>query len=807
MSLATGTRLGVYEIVGLLGAGGMGEVYRARDTKLQRDVALKILPELFAADPDRRARFTREAHVLASLNHPNIATIHGVEESDGVTALVLELVEGPTLAEKLKSEVSSLKSQATPLSIDEALRIASQIADALDAAHEKGVVHRDLKPANIKLTADDRVKVLDFGLAKALADDSPPDASMSPTLTAMASKLGVIVGTAAYMSPEQAKGKPVDKRTDIWAFGCVLYEMLTGQRAFAGDDVTDFIVSVMTKEPDWSLLPVSTPPRTTIDLPANAQLALGTQTPLEGFDSPAVALSPDGRRLVYVGQNASGTMLFQRDLAGATIAPIAGTEGAIYAFFSPDSRWLGFLTNDKMKKTSVDGGAPVTLCEATAPLSASWMLNDTIYFGEDEGTRVSRVSAAGGRVEVVIPVREGARTVFSQALPDGRAVFMTAWGQGIGADYADVLLISVADGAAKVILHSAYDARYIEPGYVIFGRSGNVFAVRFDPARHEIVGDPVLVATGMESLFGQVHVSASASGLMAYASGGDRAVGRLAWVDRQGATEYLPAPPALYGVVDLAADGSRVAVHVADVTDYIWVYDFKRAEGRKLPAGEHNGWPVWSPDGATIAFLKWKNSSEKALGLRNVDGGGTAREIVQQRSNGYSAPSSWSPDGRVLALDGWLIDGKVGFLRLAGSKVDVLSDDRGWGAYFSPDGQYVAVTATKGRSEIVVQSFPEGRTIRQISVDGGIEPLWCRCGELFYRNGNRWMSSKIRTTPDLQWDPPQLAFQTDFIDTPGRSYAVSPDGKRLLVVKRAEPDVRDRINLVANWTEALKRVP
>src|SRR5262245_36042183 len=260
MSLTPGARFGGYEVVGLLGAGGMGEVYRARDTKLNRDVALKILPDAFAADPDRRARFAREAQVLASLNHSHIAQIYGLDEFPNPQSpipnhfLVLELVEGPTLADRLARG---------PLPIDDALKIAAQIADALDAAHERGIIHRDLKPANIKLTADDRVKVLDFGLAKALGDEaaasSAPGLSQSPTM--LASTTGVIVGTAAYMSPEQAKGKPVDKRADIWAFGCVLYEMLTGQRAFDGDDVTDLIVSVMTKEPDWNALPAATPPR------------------------------------------------------------------------------------------------------------------------------------------------------------------------------------------------------------------------------------------------------------------------------------------------------------------------------------------------------------------------------------------------------------------------------------------------------------------------------------------------------------------------------------------------------------------
>jgi serine/threonine protein kinase/Tol biopolymer transport system component len=252
MPLAVGTRVRTYEIVALIGQGGMGEVYRARDTTLRRDVALKILPPLVAADADRRARFTREAHVLATLSHPHIASILGMEEADGITAIVLELVEGLTLAERLAGG-------ALPLT--EALTIAVQIAAALEAAHEKGVVHRDLKPANIKLAADGSVKVLDFGLAKALIDESAPSATISPTLTAMASRLGIIVGTAAYMSPEQAKGQTVDKRMDIWAFGCVLYDMLTGRRAFRGDDVTDVIVAIMTGEPDWTALPPATPPR------------------------------------------------------------------------------------------------------------------------------------------------------------------------------------------------------------------------------------------------------------------------------------------------------------------------------------------------------------------------------------------------------------------------------------------------------------------------------------------------------------------------------------------------------------------
>ncbi len=252
MPLSPGTRLGPYEILAPLGAGGMGEVYRARDPKLNRDVALKVLPELLAHDPDRLARFEREAQVLASLNHPNIAHIHGLEDSNGIRALVMELVEGPTLADRVAQG---------PIALDEALAIATEIAEALDVAHEQGIIHRDLKPANIKVRDDGTVKVLDFGLAKALdpAGASKASATMSPTISMHATQAGIILGTAAYMSPEQARGKVVDKRADIWAFGCVLFEMLTGRRAFAGDEVTDTLAAVLRQDIDWTALPASMP--------------------------------------------------------------------------------------------------------------------------------------------------------------------------------------------------------------------------------------------------------------------------------------------------------------------------------------------------------------------------------------------------------------------------------------------------------------------------------------------------------------------------------------------------------------------
>jgi hypothetical protein len=345
----------------------------------------------------------------------------------------------------------------------------------------------------------------------------------------------------------------------------------------------------------------------------------------------------------------------------------------------------------------------------------------------------------------------------------------------------------------------------------MFGRAGNLLATRFDLSRAEARDDPLPVVPGasMDSLFMQVHASASETGSIAYVPGGERSMGRLAWVDRQGRSELVSAPARVYGTVDLSPNGEKLAVHVADVTDYIWVHDLRRGEGRKLAVSDHSGWPIWSPDNSTVAFAVWPvmvPGSSRVLG-RSVDGG-EPRELLPALRDTFAYPTSWSADGRTLGL--FLLGRQfdIGLFTLGGT-LERWSKERTNTELpeFSPDGRWVAYSSNEvGQSEIFVRSYPDGHTIRQISADGGLEPVWCPCGELFYRNGNRWMSVKIRTQPDLQWDPPQLAFQTDdFIDTMGRSYDVSPDGKRLLVVKRAEEDVRNRIALVSNWTKALTK--
>ncbi len=463
--MLTGTRLGPYEIVSPLGAGGMGEVFRARDTKLNRDVAIKVLPVAFARDSARVARFRREAQVLASLNHPHIAAIHGLEETEGVLALALELVEGEDLALRLTRG-------AVP--VEETIAIARQIAEGLEAAHEKGVVHRDLKPANVKLTRDGSVKILDFGLAKVYEGEPVTDGalSQSPTMSRQMTEAGVIFGTAAYMSPEQARGGTVDKRADIWAFGVVLFEMLTGKRLFTGETVSDTLAAVLRQEIDWKVLPASTPPglgrllercldrdakrrlrdigearvafeqtlgtpdtvrassgvralpwvmglSTTIVAlwalwrpaptaapPQRLSAELGAAASLSTGFGPAAILSPDGRLLSFVasqGGAQGGPQLHLRRLEQFDAAPLSGTEGAGNTFFSPDGEWIAFFADGKLKKVSVSGGEVVTLCDAADDRGGTWAEDGTIFFtpSGQPGVGLSRVSSAGGTPETV----------------------------------------------------------------------------------------------------------------------------------------------------------------------------------------------------------------------------------------------------------------------------------------------------------------------------------------------------------------------------------------------------------------------
>ena len=574
MPLAPGVRLGAYEVLELIGAGGMGEVYRARDGTLNRDVALKILPEILALDSDRLARFRREAQVLAALNHTNIASIYGFEGSGRVQALVLEFVDGPTIADRVARG---------PIPLDEALSIATQIATALESAHQQGIVHRDLKPANIKVRSDGAVKVLDFGLAKALAGDtSVVEASASPTITSPAlTRMGVILGTAAYMSPEQACGKPADKRSDIWAFGCVLYEMLAGRRAFEGQGVSETLAGVLKSSPDWGALPPDTPPtvrrvvqrclekdsnRRYHDI-ADARLdldeSMSSDAPVPVVASPrratleramwslvAVTLagilayvllkappsqhvvrfqvmppehasfgstmgmggtpesttgtvSPDGTRLAFAATDRSGTtLLWVRTIDSFAARPLPGTDGAFLPFWSPDSRFIGFFTSDKLKRIDGAGASAQTICDAPLPpKGATWGASGVILFSSGALPALSRVSSEGGTpapLEIRGEGTQGAEASWPYFLPDGRHFLY--WGKS-PSDSGAVYVTSLEPGAdPRRLVASDSNAVYASPGFLLFAREGALLRQPFDAERLEMkAGDPTPVVERIAS--------------------------------------------------------------------------------------------------------------------------------------------------------------------------------------------------------------------------------------------------------------------------------------------------------------------
>ena len=591
-----GERLGPYEVTGTLGAGGMGEVYRARDSHLGRDVAIKILPTIFLTDPERLARFEREARVLASLNHPNIAAIYAVEPIGSVRALVLELVEGPTLAERLARG---------PLPAREALPLATQIADALEAAHEKGIVHRDLKPANIKLRPDGTVKVLDFGLAKAaVGDGSTPDLTKSPTIS-LGDTGDRLIGTPPYMSPEQACGQAIDKRTDIWAFGCVLFEMWTGRRPFGGATVTDTLVAIIEREPEWNALPAATaagvrrllrrclekdPRRRLRDIgdarleiesaleqrdqsthdaprskpirawivagamslvfagsglflldrgaPAEPQVIRSTIIPpanLSNLPGARLAISPDGRRLAFTAPDATGhSILWVRPLDGAAAQPLPGTDGAISPFWSPDNRTIGFfsLAETKLKRIDASGGPVLTLADAL-PFGGSWGRDGEILLVNTRGT-LSCLSGDGS-VRPVVTLEDGRRLGNPWFLPDGRH-FLYSVDRLPGKQQGGVYIGSLDTPQRTRLLDGAANAQY-GGGFVLFTRRNTLMAQALDLRHLTMTGEIVAVAEGVQTYapVGDLgSFSVSQNGTLLFQNAARSEDSRLEWYDRSG---------------------------------------------------------------------------------------------------------------------------------------------------------------------------------------------------------------------------------------------------------------------------------
>src|SRR5438093_323685 len=664
MAITIGRQLGFLQITALLGRGGMGEVYRARDTKLKRDVAIKILPEEFSRDPDRVSRFQREAEVLASLNHSHIAAIYSLEEANGSRLLVLELVEGQTLADRLKRG---------PLPMDEALTVAKHICEAIEAAHEKGIIHRDLKPANIKITSDGIVKVLDFGLAKVReAEAQASNLSNSPTLMTARSTPGIILGTAAYMSPEQAKGQEANRTSDVWAFGCVLYEMLTGRAPFEGETVSEVFAGILKGDPDWSRLPAETPenirrllrrslqkerrlrlqhigdarveieepqPHTAAvsprviprprerawmtafvvaavlavamgirefrGVPPAAEMRVEISTPPTSYPA-SIAISPDGNKIVFVAASEGQSKLWVRPLDSVAGRALPGTDGASFPFWSPDSQSIGFFAEGRLKRVDVDRGAFQILADAPAGRGGTWNRDGTIIFTPNVTQGIFRISATGGTASAVTRTETTKETShrFPQFLPNGHHfvyyVLGTPESRGV---YAGDLDGSTARRLIDVESAPVYESS----GHLFFVRQGTLFAHEFDAARLELKGNPFSVAEHIATKSDaqeSAAVAASSVGVIGYRTalaGGRR---QLFWVDRSGKEIGKAGDPLGNNSVSISPDGRRVALSVAiNNNEDIWLLDVGRNVLSRFTfdaAVDSN--PVWSSDSNRIAF-------------------------------------------------------------------------------------------------------------------------------------------------------------------------------------------------------------
>ena len=912
MPLIPGTRLGPYEVTAQIGAGGMGEVFRATDTNLKRSVAIKVLPDSVGSDPERLARLQREAEVLASLNHPNIAAIYGLERSGGVTALVMELVEGPTLADRIVQG---------PIPDHDALPIARQIVDALEAAHERGIIHRDLKPANIKAHDDGTVKVLDFGLAKALAPEpgsaSVVHLSQSPTITspAVMTGAGVLLGTAAYMSPEQAKGRPADKRSDVWSFGCVLYEMLSGRRAFDGEDVTETIAAVVRDQPNWTLLPPNVPeqirlllkkclekdrrarvsdiavarfllaesiPSTAAStaplrsrrrllaiaavtafgvamagggawlgsrsksqpaapLPARFGLAPPQSLPLflQGFDRDVV-ISPDGSHIVYRSTTGSGGTVFAvRGIDDLTPRVLGGTGGR-EPFMSPDGRWVGYLAGRELRKVSITGGSSIAISTlGSTPRGIHWGADNRIVFGvvdPSKGLQSMTASGADPR-SLTTPAREKGEMghYYPFTMPDGKAVLFTIG--GAAGNTGQIAVLDLQTGRYKTLIGDGSAAVFVEPEYLVYSSRGTLHAVRFDPRRLEVSGEPVpVVEQVMSTSVGNANFSVSRNGTLVYVAGGSALLQNvsarsLVWVDRRGIETATGAPTRQYGVARLSPDGTRVAVDIRTPGSDVWVWDLARKTLTPLnldPAVDLA--PVWTQDSRKILWSSSRGGGNPNVYVQSADGTGAVERLTTSERAQFATATT--PDGSRFILFTPSAASGIGSL----AAVDMFTaalDGRGQppvpllqsppaqklAGEISPDGHWFAYQSDEsGRHEVFVRPFPNVESGRwQVSTEGGTRPAWSRKGdELFYLDGNDKLTAVRFQASGTTFIPgkPTRVLNERYVagsTTRGydlRSYDVSADGQRFLMLKEtagastAAP--LPTMTVVINWIEELK---
>ena len=539
--------------------------------------------------------------------------------------------------------------------------------------------------------------------------------------------------------------------------------------------------------------------RSTIALPPDIPLALAT-LPTVGYNPPDVAISGDGSLLVYVAETKTGPLLAERNMTTGDTHALVGTEGATHPFFSPDGKWIGFLTRDHLKKIPRDGGAVVVLCQATSG-RASWPDADFIYFTQGE-SNLLRVSQNGGTPAQIGMLPKLDIQDFTDVLPGGQFALANSRSTGISADYANVLLVDLHSRTATVLVPSGFGARYVAPGYLLYAHGSSLSAIRFDASSGKLNGEAVVVATdaGTESLFGMLHAAASSNGVLAYVPEGDMSSGKLAWVDRKGGVEFLDAPERTYGQLELSPDDKQVAVHVADVMDYLWIWNIARREGQRVAADQAEGFPAWNRDGRKLAGAL---IASPRIVMHDVNEQGLVGSGTTLPDTAYRV-SSFSPKGDVLAVATSLSPYRMGFIGL-GAPVSSPPLKSSF-ASFSPDGKWIAHTgAGNGNPEVFIRSFPEGKLVGQVSRGGGMEPRWKPSGELYYRSGHQWYETKVSTGgASPSWETPKLVFDVEFIDTPGYSYDMSGDGQRLLVAKREHSIQTSHIEVITNWVKLVK---
>ena len=895
MPLASGTKLGPYEIQSPLGAGGMGEVYRALDTRLNRTVAVKILASTLPCSPELKQRMEREARAISSLNHPHICQLYDIGAHAGSDFLVMEFLEGETLADRLRKG---------PLPLNEIYKIGIAIAEALALAHRQGIVHRDLKPGNIMLTQSG-AKLMDFGLAKPLALPSARSSSAAaPSFTAAATlsgpsplspltMAGTIIGTIQYMSPEQLEGKEADVRSDIFAFGAVLYEMAAGKRPFEGKSQLSLASSILEKDPDpirtlkpeispafehvittclqknpedrylaahdiklelqfiaadrtsattpsvsvspapkrertgWAIAAVvallmglaagfllhrSTPPaqsiRTVIDAPLNTTLSLSGD-----FAGPAV-LSPDGSTIAFTAAGTNGkTTIWVRPLNVLEAHSIPGTENAIFPFWAPDGRGLGFFAQGKLETVDLDGGSPQVICDAPFARGGAWTPEGAILFSPNTQTPIMRVSVNGGTPAPVTTIDASRHTShrWPFLLPDGKHFLYLAIHHDTSKTANNTIYYASLDGKENRPLFRSQSNAVYANGYVLFARGDQLMAQPFQPAKGTLTDEPRILARGVMNDITTWHMDASVAenGLLVYGSGGNADL-QLVWIDRTGKKISTIADKfSNLLAARVSPQGDRVALQIDVGVNDIWVLDLARGVKTRLTFGPvANTNPVWSPDGKWIAYASVRDGHSNLYRKRSDGSGG---EEVLLSNDQADTVEDWTRDGKYLLYSRGSngIDTQLWAVPLEGERKPWMLVPHAavlYGAHTSPDGHWLAYESNEsGTVQLYIVPFPGGQGKWQVTSNGSSGPAWTRDGkELFYMDPG--FNLYVLSVKEVDGIPQLGSAQQIPITTsaPTVFYDIAPDGKKILIDNVAQ-QVSPSVTVVTNFTSALKK--